>query len=75
MMWDAVTVPHSSQQVAISTPTNRQHGFLNPLGPHAGDLPNIEVPSTTQRVADALSLSHFSKGRRFNIRATALVRD
>jgi superoxide dismutase, Cu-Zn family len=29
-------------------PTNRRHGFLNPLGPHAGDLPNIEVPATTQ---------------------------
>lgn len=28
-------------------PTSRQHGFLNPRGPHAGDLPNIEVPSTT----------------------------
>ena len=28
-------------------PTNRQHGFLNPRGPHAGDLPNIEVPATT----------------------------
>lgn len=29
-------------------PTNRKHGFLNPQGPHAGDLPNIDVPSTTQ---------------------------
>ena len=29
-------------------PTNRQHGFLNPRGPHAGDLPNIEVPSSTE---------------------------
>jgi superoxide dismutase, Cu-Zn family len=29
-------------------PTARQHGFLNPRGPHAGDLPNIEVPTTTQ---------------------------
>lgn len=28
-------------------PSNRQHGFLNPRGPHAGDLPNIEVPATT----------------------------
>jgi Cu-Zn family superoxide dismutase len=24
-------------------PGNKQHGFLNPNGPHAGDLPNIEV--------------------------------
>jgi Cu-Zn family superoxide dismutase len=29
-------------------PSNRQHGFLNRSGPHAGDLPNIEVPATTQ---------------------------
>ena len=29
-------------------PTNRQHGFVNPRGAHAGDLPNIEVPATTQ---------------------------
>ena len=26
----------------------RQHGFLNNGGPHAGDLPNLEVPSTRQ---------------------------
>jgi Cu-Zn family superoxide dismutase len=24
-------------------PTNRQHGFENPNGPHAGDLPNLTV--------------------------------
>jgi len=29
-------------------PSGRQHGFLNPRGPHAGDLPNIDVPATTQ---------------------------
>lgn len=29
-------------------PSGRQHGFLNPGGPHAGDLPNIDVPATTQ---------------------------
>jgi Cu-Zn family superoxide dismutase len=26
-------------------PTGREHGILNPRGPHAGDLPNIHVPS------------------------------
>jgi Cu-Zn family superoxide dismutase len=35
-------------------PSGRQHGFLNPQGPHAGDLPNIEVPSTLQ-----LSVEYF----------------
>ena len=24
-------------------PTNRQHGLNNPLGPHAGDMPNVTV--------------------------------
>ena len=24
-------------------PTNRQHGLRNPAGPHAGDLPNIDI--------------------------------
>jgi len=24
-------------------PTRRQHGLMNPAGPHAGDLPNIDV--------------------------------
>lgn len=26
----------------------RQHGFLNPEGPHAGDLPNVEIPATSK---------------------------
>jgi superoxide dismutase, Cu-Zn family len=25
-------------------PLAREHGFLNPRGPHAGDLPNLHVP-------------------------------
>lgn len=29
-------------------PNGRQHGFLNPNGPHAGDLPNIAVPTSTE---------------------------
>jgi superoxide dismutase, Cu-Zn family len=35
-------------------PTKQQHGFLNPRGAHAGDLPNTEVPSSTQ-----LSVEYF----------------
>jgi Cu-Zn family superoxide dismutase len=26
-------------------PAGRKHGFRNPGGPHAGDLPNVEVPA------------------------------
>ena len=29
-------------------PSGREHGFLNPAGPHAGDLPNIEIPASKQ---------------------------
>lgn len=29
-------------------PMRREHGLLNPRGPHAGDLPNIHVPGTTE---------------------------
>lgn len=35
-------------------PSKRQHGFLNPRGPHAGDLPNIFVPTTTQFAVEYL---------------------
>ena len=30
------------------SPSGREHGFLNPRGPHEGDLPNITVPRTTE---------------------------
>ncbi len=35
-------------------PDRRAHGFLNPSGPHAGDLPNIYVPSSTELSLDYL---------------------
>lgn len=35
-------------------PSGRDHGFLNADGPHAGDLPNIEVPSTTELTVEYL---------------------
>jgi Cu-Zn family superoxide dismutase len=31
-------------------PTNRQHGFLDAKGPHAGDLPNVHVAGSPLRV-------------------------
>ncbi len=27
-------------------PTNKEHGFQNPMGPHAGDMMNITVPDS-----------------------------
>ena len=35
-------------------PANRQHGFLNPSGHHAGDLPNVNVPSSRELSAEFL---------------------
>jgi Cu-Zn family superoxide dismutase len=33
-------------------PGNREHGFLNPGGPHAGDLPNVFVDKQGQAIAE-----------------------
>lgn len=33
-------------------PTGKQHGRDNPRGPHAGDMPNIEVPSSRRATID-----------------------
>jgi Cu-Zn family superoxide dismutase len=33
-------------------PTHREHGFLNPRGVHAGDLPNIEIPGDLRYSAE-----------------------
>jgi Cu-Zn family superoxide dismutase len=40
-------------------PTGARHGFRDPAGPHAGDLPNIHVPAT-----GALRVEVFAGGLR-----------
>lgn len=40
-------------------PANRKHGTSNPQGPHAGDLPNIEV-SANGALGQAVTLSNAS---------------
>ena len=41
-------------------PTGKQHGLQNPAGPHAGDLPNVQVPDNgrvrIEMVAKGVSL-------------------
>jgi superoxide dismutase, Cu-Zn family len=58
-------------------PTNAEHGFDNPKGPHAGDLPNIEVKPyglvSTSVLAEMVTLE---KGKANSLRkkgGTALV--
>lgn len=36
-------------------PRGRQHGFLVPAGPHAGDLPNLHVPQDGRLVIEVLA--------------------
>ena len=36
-------------------PGGQHHGFTNPQGPHAGDLPNIYVPENGKLETDALA--------------------
>jgi Cu-Zn family superoxide dismutase len=38
-------------------PAGRAHGFLNPRGPHAGDLPNIHVPDAKRLSVEYLITS------------------
>ena len=36
-------------------PDKTQHGFLNPEGPHAGDMPNIHVPESGKLTVEVLN--------------------
>ena len=42
-------------------PTARQHGRLNPAGPHAGDLPNLTVDASGNGTLDAVA-QHLTLG-------------
>jgi len=37
-------------------PGGKMHGFLNPDGPHAGDMPNIHVPASGSLEIEVLTL-------------------
>jgi Cu-Zn family superoxide dismutase len=46
-------------------PDGKQHGLLNPLGPHAGDLPNITIaPDGTGRLETTITLITLGPGAR-----------
>lgn len=36
-------------------PDKRKHGYHDPKGPHAGDLPNLHVPDTRRLTVEALA--------------------
>ena len=58
-------------------PFGKQHGLKNPLGPHAGDLPNIEVcqdgRATVQILAPLVTLKEGEKNSLFQAGGTSLV--
>lgn len=58
-------------------PTNRQHGFNNPQGVHAGDLPNLEIGAdgtgTYRRVTDRITLDPGAANTVYDADGTALL--
>jgi superoxide dismutase, Cu-Zn family len=53
-------------------PTGKQHGKDNPAGPHAGDLPNLDVPQSGGTKVE-ISLNNVSLSGLLNGDGTALV--
>ncbi|MFW6079882.1 MAG: superoxide dismutase family protein [Gemmatimonadota bacterium] len=58
-------------------PRGREHGFLNPRGPHAGDLPNLHVPAdgelAVEHLAGDVTLRAGETGTLFDDDGSALV--
>ena len=58
-------------------PAARQHGMKNPAGPHAGDLPNIQVgadgKAKVEAVAKLVTLKEGEKNSLFQAGGTSLV--
>jgi superoxide dismutase, Cu-Zn family len=48
-------------------PAGKMHGYLNPEGPHAGDLPNIHVPESGTVKVDVVNPYVSLDGRRVNL--------
>ncbi|MDB5053893.1 MAG: superoxide dismutase [Bacilli bacterium] len=48
-------IPDFKSAGAHLNPQQKQHGFKNPQGFHAGDLPNVEVGSNGKVVADIIT--------------------
>jgi Cu-Zn family superoxide dismutase len=58
-------------------PTNKEHGLLNPNGPHAGDLPNFEAAASGKGMVaaydDRVTLQSGAENSVFKPGGTALV--
>jgi superoxide dismutase, Cu-Zn family len=54
---DAATTVAFSSAGGHFNPTSKQHGRLNPAGPHAGDLPNVVVDASGKGTLEATSES------------------
>jgi superoxide dismutase, Cu-Zn family len=48
-------------------PTGKQHGLQNPAGPHAGDLPNIQVPANGRVRIEAVAKGVRLDGKSANL--------
>jgi superoxide dismutase, Cu-Zn family len=56
------TAPDFKSAGGHFNPTAHQHGSLNPMGPHMGDLPNIEVGADGNGALDATIAGLMLKG-------------
>jgi Cu-Zn family superoxide dismutase len=54
---DASTTAAFSSAGGHFNPTSKQHGRLNPAGPHAGDLPNVVVDASGNGTLDVTAES------------------
>ena len=53
MPWGAAILPSSPRPAPHFNPASKQHGTQNPAGPHAGDLPNLQVAASGEGGIDA----------------------
>lgn len=71
------TAPYFELAGAHFNPDNKAHGFLNPIGPHAGDLPNVVAASdgtiNETIITKRVTLKKGEKHSLLNKEGTALI--
>lgn len=73
----AACVPPFTSAGGHFNPFDKEHGLLNPKGPHAGDLPNIVMPEdgelNVNMFANLVTLEPGKKNSLFDSDGTAIV--